>query len=126
MPSKDAYVTIAKSFKRELDTAGLGFKSYQANEIQERAREIAGEGAHVLKDEGAKSLGECLRDQGLIVYPKLDDLPEDGYVRILRAGGLLASILINLQTPGKGSDTDLAQLINRIKRRDLDDSGDTL
>lgn len=119
MAAKDKYLTIAKSLKRELDAARAGFKSINVNELQERAKEIGGDGMHVMKDEGAKTLTECLRDMGLSVYPPLESAPPDGFVRVIRSGSLLATILTNLQIPGVGSDADLGALLNRIKRRDL-------
>ena len=119
MAAKDTYLTIAKSLKREMDSARAGFKSINVVELQERAKEAGGAGMHVIKDDGAKLLTECLADMGLTVFPPLVDAPEDGYVRIIRSGSLLGTVLVNLQTPGLGSDSDLAALLNRIKRRDL-------
>lgn len=119
MPGKDKYLSVAKALKREMDNASFQFKSMNIAELEERATEIGGPGMHVTKDEGAKLMTGCLQDVGLTIFPLLENAPEDGYVRIMRSGSLLATILVNLQTPGPGSDEDLAVLINRIKRRDL-------
>lgn len=119
MAARDKYLTIAKNLKRELDAARAGFKSLNIAELQERAKEVGGDGIHVTKDDGAKILSECLSEMGLTVFPPLAAAPIDGYIRIIRTGSLLGNILVNLQTPGTGSDADLANLINRIKRRDL-------
>jgi|GEM_PF-2043047 len=125
MAAKDRFLTVAKNLKRELDSARAGFKSINIAELQERATEVGGEGMHVTRDEGARTLTECLRDMGLTVFPALEAAPDDGYVRVIRSGSLLATILANLQTPGTGSDSDLGLLLNRIKRRDLiDDTED--
>lgn len=119
MAAKDKYLTIAKNLRRELDSARAGFKSLNVADLQERAREIGGDGMHVTKDEGAKLMSECLREMGLTVYPTLDLVPQDGFVRLIRTGSILGTILANLQTPGPGSDADLGALINQLKRRDL-------
>ena len=68
---------------------------------------------------------ECLSEMGLTVFPALGQVPDDGYIRVIRSGSLLGNILVNLQTPGPGSDADIAALITRIKRRDPDGDENT-
>jgi len=118
MAARDKYLSVAKGLKREMDSARAAFKSLNVADLQDRAKEVD-PGLHVQRGEGARVMTECLREMGLTVFPPLENAPQDGYVRIIRSGSLLANILVNLQTPGPGSDMDLAVMLNAIKRRDL-------
>lgn len=118
MAARDKYLTVAKVLMREMNCARAAFKSLNVAELQERATEVD-PGMHVERDEGARVMTDCLREMGLTVFPPLENAPQDGYVRIIRSGSVLANILVNLQTPGPGSDQDLALMLNALKRRDL-------
>lgn len=120
MPSKDDYRKVAKEIKRELDSYRLAFKTFNLVEISRKLKEAAGNGAHSKGDDTFDELEAAFLQEGLLIFPSPTRAEEDGYVRVIRSGTVLAGILNALRFPGEGSDDELASMLGKIKRTQQD------
>jgi hypothetical protein len=115
---RDDYLSFAKRIKSEMDFHQQSFKSYEWPVFVGTAK-TAGITEDELSSEeaGLHSLRTAFQDLGLKFFPEPKLAQLDGYVRVIRSGSLLGAIVSNLETPGPGSDRDLARLLNELKRR---------
>ena len=116
MPSKDDYRKVAIQIKRDLDSYRLAFKTFNLAEISRKLKDIAGDGAHNKGEDTFGELESAFLQEGLLIFPSPVRAEEDGYVRVIRSGSVLASILNALRFPGEGSDDELADMLGKIKR----------
>ena len=71
--------------------------------------------------DAAEKLENALLQEGLLIFPSIAEAQEnDGYVRLIRSGTVLAGILNALRFPGEGSDEELSLLLGRVKRQSLE------
>lgn len=90
MPTSQDFQRVAGVVKRELYGRQLGFNIYPrerfVTELNVRS------GVHVGEDIW-DSLGAALLQEGLFVFPGLDEAKENGVVRVFRGGTTMAHIL---------------------------------
>ncbi len=116
MPSRYDYVALAKELKKELDDGHLAFKSYERRALTERLRKIAGEPNTRIKSAGiAKDIEGIFAEQGMRFYPRLTETSTGDWVRVWRAGTLVAEILDHILNPSERSDTELGEMASKIK-----------
>jgi hypothetical protein len=115
MTKKDDFRTVARIIKKELDTDRLAFKTYQREVFTEKLKEVAGDGAHAKGIDTFAELEYAFLQEGLLVFPPLNETEEDGYTRIYRSGTRIAGILNAIRFPGGGSDEELSSLLGRLK-----------
>ncbi|MGH7440629.1 MAG: hypothetical protein ACRENE_33475 [Polyangiaceae bacterium] len=119
MPSKDHYIAVAKQIVDYLDKYNLGFKTFRIAELDEKLKEIAGDGARVSTEKMATAFEEVLLRRGLLCFPAIKDAADvDGHVRIFRAGTVAANILDAFRNPGPPGDKDLAALLKALRPDD--------
>jgi len=106
MPTRDQFLSFAKRIKGEMDSQFIG--TLKTTGITED---------DLNQDDGRHSLKTAMQDLGFKIFPSLDQARLDGFVRVIRAGSVLGAIVSNLETPGPGSDRDLARLLNELKHR---------
>ncbi|MHB8462290.1 MAG: hypothetical protein ACYDA1_06565 [Vulcanimicrobiaceae bacterium] len=117
MASQDHFAALAAEIQGVLNTHSLAFKTYQLNELTERFKSIAGSGSRI-DDKTAPDFEKALLERGFLCFPAVADaVVKDGYVRIIRAGSLVANLLAAFRYPGSNGDTQLAQILTRIKSR---------
>jgi hypothetical protein len=116
MTKKDDYRKVAKVIKRELDQDRLAFKTYQRERFTTELKAQSGEHAHA-KGGGVTydELELAFNQEGLLVFPPLNETEADGYTRVFRSGSRIASILNAIRFPGGGSDEELASLLGKLK-----------
>ncbi len=115
MPNKDHYRTVARKIKKDLDKDKLAFKTYQRDEFTAELKTVAGSGAQTEGSDTYEELATAFIQEGLIVYPPLDNTEEDGYTRVFRSGSRIAGILNAIRFPGGGSDDELSLLLGKLK-----------
>jgi hypothetical protein len=115
MTKKDDFRTVARIIKKELDIERLAFKTYQRERFTEELKAVAGEGAHAKGGDTFAELEYAFLQEGLLVFPSLNETGEDGYTRIYRSGTRIAGILNAIRFPGGGSDDELSSLLGRLK-----------
>jgi hypothetical protein len=88
--------------KRELYSRQLGFKTYPCERFVTELN--AGSGEHVGEDIW-KDLGSAFLQEGLFVFPGLDEATENGFVRVFRGGTTMAHILSVIAPPVRAAMT---------------------
>ncbi|MDR3401478.1 MAG: hypothetical protein P4L99_03180 [Chthoniobacter sp.] len=116
MASRDDYMKVAKQIAEYCNSFHLAFKTYQVSEFDAMIKVVAGEGARVSTGENSESLKSALLERGFMIFPPISE-SEDGYVRVIRTGSLVANLLNAFRYVGSNGDTELATLLNQIKRR---------
>jgi hypothetical protein len=114
---RDDYLSFAKKVKGEMDYYKEGFYSYEYATFIGTAKTSGISEEDLDTDDGLHSLKTAFQELGLKFAPEPKQAKMDGYVRVIRAGSLLGTIVSNLETPGPGSDHDLANLLNELKGR---------
>ena len=90
MPTSQDFQRVARVVKRELYGRQLGFKIYPRERFVTELN--VGSGVHVGEDIW-ESLGTAFLQEGLFVFPGLDEAKENGVVRVFRGGTTMAHIL---------------------------------
>ncbi|MBF0211971.1 MAG: hypothetical protein HQM00_00255 [Magnetococcales bacterium] len=116
MAKKDDYRRVARNIKKMLDTDKLAFKTYQRNQFTSDLKNIVGSGTHKGGDDVWSELEVAFINEGLLVFPPLNETEEDGYTRIYRSGSRIASILNAMRFPGEGSDDELSAMLGKLKQ----------
>jgi hypothetical protein len=112
---KDDYRQVAKKIKREMDQDRLAFKTYHKDRFASELKAVAGAGAHKGGADTNDEMETAFGQEGLLVFPSLNQTEEDGYTRVFRSGTRIAGILNAIRFPGGGSDEELANLLGRLK-----------
>ena len=120
MTKKDDFRSVARLIKKELDVERLAFKTYQRERFTIELKAVAGAGAHTKGEDAFTQLEVAFLQEGLLVFPPLNDADEDGYTRIYRSGTRIAGILNAIRFPGGGSDEELSTLLGRLKLQTYD------
>jgi hypothetical protein len=116
MATKDDYRKVARTVKKELDGDKLAFKTYQRDHFAIQLKAIAGPANAGGKDVWDE-LESAFIQEGLLVFPALDDTEEDGYTRVYRSGTRIAGVLNAIRFPGGGSDEELSALLGKLKQQ---------
>lgn len=124
MPSKDHYTRVAKELSKFLNENRLAFKTYRISELDQMIKDVAGDGARVSTDGAAEEFESVMLQRGLLCFPRIQDA-EDGYVRVYRAGSLVANLLQAFMYPGQASDADLATLLRTLRSRRATESSES-
>lgn len=121
MPTKDDFRKVARSIKKELDIDKLAFKTYQRDRFIDQLKAVAGDGAHSSGESLWDNLEAAFIQEGLLVFPPLDQTEDDGFARVYRSGTRIAGILNAMRFPGGGSDEELASLLGKLRTPTLVD-----
>lgn len=124
MPSRDDYMNVAKQIASHLNAFGMAFKSYNVTEFNEMLAAVAGSGARVTSGDSAMQIKTCLLERGFTIFPDIADA-DDGYVRVIRTNTIVGSLLNAFRYVGPNGDTELAGLLNALKRRSRPDDFST-
>jgi hypothetical protein len=116
MASRDDYMKVARQIAEYCNSFRLAFKTYQISEFDAMMKAIAGEGGRVSSGDNAELLQAVLLERGFMVFPSINE-SEDGYVRVIRTGTLVANLLGAFRYVGPNGDAELADLLNHLKRR---------
>jgi hypothetical protein len=115
--NKDDFRKVARIVKKDLDYDKLAFKTYQREYFTTQLKAVAGQGAHAKGQNVWNELESAFIQEGLLVFPPLDDTGEDGYVRVYRSGTRIAGVLNAIRFPGGGSDEELSSLLGKLKQQ---------
>lgn len=120
MANRDHYMQVAKQIADYCNSFRLAFKTYQVSDFDAMIQAVAGPGARVRGVDTSEQLRSALLERGFTIFPAIEDA-EDGYVRVIRTGSLVANLLNAFRYVGQNGDTELANLLNHIKRRQRPD-----
>lgn len=113
MPQYGDLVQVAKTLKQRLN--GKAFETMPRFEITEILRKVSGEDATRLKTAMAQDLEYALLEQGVRVYPKLQDTTTGDNVRLFHPGTVVASIVDMIMYPSQTTDKELAEVTRKVK-----------
>jgi hypothetical protein len=121
MTTRDQYMKVARQIADHLNAFRLAFKTYQVAEFDAMIKAVAGESARASgKGDTSDQLTMALLERGFTIFPPIAE-SEDGYVRVIRTNSLVGSLLNAFRYVGSSGDTELATIINSIKRRNRPD-----
>ncbi len=113
MPTRTHLVTVARKLKQELN--GKAFLTIQRTEITELLREVSGEPGTRIKSTLARDLTSALINQGVQVYPSLNETTTGDTVRLYHAGSVLGQLIDTIVHPDEGTDRELGDVLSKIK-----------
>ena len=116
MATKADYQALARSFRRELNDEDLAFRSYERKDITDRLRSLSGEArARISTSTVADDIENAFRDQGLRIFPRLQDTDTNDWIRLWRAGTRATEMLDLILVPGGSNDRQLGDMTKKIK-----------
>jgi hypothetical protein len=92
IPNRTHLVTVARKLKQQLN--GKAFLTIPRTDITELLREVSGEPATRIKSGLAADLTSALINQGVQVYPSLEETTTGDMVRLYHAGSLLGQLMV--------------------------------
>lgn len=93
MPTTDDFRKVARTVKRQLESDCLAFKIYKRERFITELNAIAGSGAHAGEDTW-EQLESAFLQEGLFVFPGLNEVEEDDFARVFRSDTRIARILL--------------------------------
>jgi hypothetical protein len=90
VPTSQDFQRVARAVKRELYGRQLGFKTYPCERLITELN--GGSGGHICEDIW-KGLGAAFLQEGLFIFPGLEEAKGNGFVRVFRSGTTMAHIL---------------------------------
>jgi len=109
-------MTVAKDIKRRLN--GSAFITMPRQEITQLVRDVSGEETTRIKSEMGKEIEMALLEQGVRLFPRLQDTEASDNIRFFHTGSVAASFVDILAYPDRETtDKQLAQVITKVKGR---------
>ena len=113
MPTNAHLVSVAKSIKNRIN--GKAFESIPRMEITDLLRRVSGEDTTRLKKTMSEDLERKLLEQGVRVFPRLQETSTGDTVRVFHTGTVVASLVDMLASPSPDTDWQLAGMTNKVK-----------
>lgn len=123
MPTPADLSRVAKSVKDRID--GRAFESIPRREITDILREVSGEHSTRLKRAMAEDLERKLLEQGVRVFPRLQETSTGDVVRVFHTGTVLASLVDMLLYPSAATDREIAKVTSKVKAVEREPSVDS-
>ena len=115
MVTRSDYLKVARQLKAELAGTKQAFLRKPRVEITELIRDAIGEDGFRLKSAGSASLRDELLNQGVRVYPPLENTTTGDVVRLFHTGTVIASLVDMLARPSDETDRELADVTKKVK-----------
>ena len=113
MPNRGHLVQVAQQLEGRLN--GKAFLTISRFEITQLLRDVSSEDTTRLKKGLAEDLERALLEQGVRVYPRLQDTTTDDYVRLIRPRTVAASVVDIIMNPSESTDKQLAEVTMKVK-----------
>ena len=125
MASRADYMKVARQIADYMNAFHLAFKTYKVSDFDAMIKVVAGGGARISTGKNSVDFTVMLQECGFIIFPSISD-SSDGYVRVLRAGSVIANLLNAFRYPGSDGDAQLAALLTTLQHRRRPDDFDVL
>ncbi len=112
MPNPSDLSRVAKSIRSRID--GKAFERIPRREITDILREVSGESTTRLKRAMSEDLERKLLEQGVRVFPSLQETSTDDVVRVFHTGTALASLVDMLLYPSAATDREVTKVTSKI------------
>jgi hypothetical protein len=116
MASKADYMKVARQIADYMNAFHLAFKTYKVADFDEMIKSVAGGGARISTGSNAVEFTGMLQERGFLIFPSIAE-SSDGYVRVFRAGSVIANLLSAFRYPGADGDAQLAALLTTLQNR---------
>ena len=113
MPTPADLSRVAKSIRNRID--GKAFERIPRREITDLLREVSGESTTRLKRAMSEDLERKLLEQGVRVFPSLQNTSTGDVVRVFHTGTALASLLDMLLYPSAETDREVAEVTSKVE-----------
>jgi hypothetical protein len=113
MPNRTHLVVVARLLKAKLN--GRAFLTIRRGEITDLLRTVSHEPTTRIRCTLANDLTSALINQGVQVYPPLDETTTGDMVRLYHAGSVLGQLIDTIVNPDEGTDRDLGEVITKLK-----------
>lgn len=113
MPTRTDLMAVARQLKKQLN--GRAFLTIERTEITEILRRLSGEPTTRIKSHLAAQLTDALINQGVQVYPALDETTTGDTVRLYHAGSVLGQLIDTIVHPDPGTDHELGDVLRKVK-----------
>lgn len=118
MSSNDIYFKVADAIARQMNQEGLAYTTKTRLEIAALLRQISGQPRSKIGKNVGDAIESALEQRGFRAFPHINDVGMHDAVRIIRTASFVNQILNAFLHPGAMTDTQLAELITKVKRQD--------
>lgn len=118
MTNNDIYFRFADAVARQMDQDRLAYATKTRLEMGTLLRQVSGQPRSKIGKNVGDAIEAALEQRGFRVFPHINDVGMHEAVRIFRAGSFVNQILNAFLHPGAMTDTQLADLITKVKQQD--------
>ncbi len=115
---QDVYLKLADAISRQMDQEGKAYTTKTRLEIATSLREISGQPRSKIGRNVGEAIEAALEHKGFRAFPHINEIGAHEAVRIIRRGTFVDQILNAFLHPGMMTDTQLAELITKVKQQD--------
>lgn len=118
MTNNDIYFRLADAVAQQMDQARLAYTSKTRLEMGTLLRQVSGQPRSKIGKNVGDAIEAALEQRGFRVFPHINDVGMHEAVRIFRSASFINQILNAFLHPGAMTDTQLAELIAKVKQQD--------
>lgn len=118
MVVQDTYLKLADQICRIMDQDRLAYTTKTRTELTTLLREVSTQPRSKIGASVGDAIETALDHRGFRVFPHINEVGTHEAVRIVRRGTFVDQILNAFLHPSATTDTELADLITKVKERD--------
>jgi hypothetical protein len=118
MLNQDIFFKVADTISRQMDQDRIAYTTKTRLEIATLLRQVSGQPRSKIGKNVGDSIEAALEQKGFRAFPHINDVGMHEAVRIIRRGTFVDQILNTFLHPGATTDTQLADLITKVKQQD--------
>jgi hypothetical protein len=116
--TNDIYFKLAEAIARQMDQDHLAYSTKTRLEMGTLLRQISGQPRSKIGKNVGDAIEAALEQRGFRVFPHINDVGMHEAIRIFRSASFVNQILNAFLHPGAMTDTQLADLITKVKQQD--------
>lgn len=116
--TQDLYLKVADSIGKQMDQDRKAYTTKTRMELTTLLREVARQPRSKIGKSVGEAIETALELRGFRAFPHINDAGTNDAVRIIRRGTFVEQILNAFLHPGATTDTQLAELITKVKQQD--------
>jgi len=116
--NQDIYLKVADTICRQMDQDRMAYATKTRLEIGTVLRQVSGQPRSKIGKNVGDAIEAALEQKGFRAFPHINDVGMHDAVRIIRRGTFVDQILNTFLHPGATTDTQLADLIAKVKQQD--------
>jgi hypothetical protein len=118
MVNQDVFLKLADAVCRQMDQDRLAYMTKTRLEMATLLRQVSGQPRSKIGRNVGDAIEAALEHRGFRAFPHINDVGPHEAVRIIRRGTFVDQILNAFLHPGVTTDTQLAELITKVKQQD--------